>query len=154
MYICHLDILFWEMLIRVLLVTYFSTGLFFLSICKKFLYFIIVFNSANISSKSIFYIHTHLSFIAPAFHSWLKEHPNITMLLHTTSRLSRYSPGFSWGIFLCFYTWVFIWILHSSRRKWQPTPVFLPGEFQGRGSLVGCRPWGRTESDTTEATQP
>jgi hypothetical protein len=32
------------------------------------------------------------------------------------------------------------------RRKWQPTPVFLPGESQGRGSLVGCRLWGRTES--------
>ena len=39
------------------------------------------------------------------------------------------------------------------RRKWQPTPVFLPGESQGRGSLVGCRLWGRTEPDTTEATQ-
>ena len=39
------------------------------------------------------------------------------------------------------------------RRKWQRTPVFLPGESQGRGSLVGCRLWGRTESDTTEATQ-
>ena len=38
------------------------------------------------------------------------------------------------------------------RRKWQPIPVFLPGESQGRGSLVGCRLWGRTESDTTEAT--
>ena len=38
------------------------------------------------------------------------------------------------------------------RRKWQPTPVFLPGESQGRGSLVGCRLWGRTESDTTQAT--
>ena len=38
------------------------------------------------------------------------------------------------------------------RRKWQPTPVFLPGESQGRGSLVSCRLWGRTESDTTEAT--
>ena len=38
------------------------------------------------------------------------------------------------------------------RRKWQPTPVFLPGESQGRGSLLGCRLWGRTESDTTEAT--
>ena len=38
------------------------------------------------------------------------------------------------------------------RRKWQPTPVFLPGESQGRGSLVGCCLWGRTESDTTEAT--
>ena len=39
------------------------------------------------------------------------------------------------------------------RRKWQCTPVFLPGESQGRGSLVGCHLWGRTESDTTEATQ-
>ena len=38
------------------------------------------------------------------------------------------------------------------RRKWQPTPVFLHGESQGRGSLVGCRLWGRTELDTTEAT--
>ena len=38
------------------------------------------------------------------------------------------------------------------RRQWQSTPVFLPGESQGRGSLVGCRLWGRTESDTTEAT--
>ena len=34
-----------------------------------------------------------------------------------------------------------------------PTPVFLPGESQGRESLVGCCLWGRTESDTTEATQ-
>ena len=38
------------------------------------------------------------------------------------------------------------------RRKWQPTPVFLPGESQGWGSLVGCRLWGGTESDTTDAT--
>ena len=38
------------------------------------------------------------------------------------------------------------------RRKWQPTPVLLPGKSQGRGSRVGCRLWGHTESDTTEAT--
>ena len=38
------------------------------------------------------------------------------------------------------------------RRKWQPTPVFLSGESQGQGSLVGCHLRGRTESDTTEAT--
>ena len=38
------------------------------------------------------------------------------------------------------------------RRKWQPTPVFLPGESQGQGSLVGCCLWGHTESDTTEVT--
>ena len=47
-------------------------------------------------------------------------------------------------------------IVHLSyphwRRKWQPTPVFLPGESQGQGSLVGCRLWGHTESNTTEAT--
>ena len=39
------------------------------------------------------------------------------------------------------------------KRKWQPTPVFLPGESQGRGSLVCCRLWGHAELDTTEATQ-
>ena len=38
------------------------------------------------------------------------------------------------------------------RRKWQPTPVFLPGEFQGRQGLAGCHLWGHRESDTTEAT--
>ena len=38
------------------------------------------------------------------------------------------------------------------RRKWQTTPVFLPGESQGRGSLVGCCLWGCTELDMTEAT--
>ena len=42
--------------------------------------------------------------------------------------------------------------INDTYRKWQPTPVFLPGESQGQGSLVGCSPWGRTESDTTEAT--
>ena len=38
------------------------------------------------------------------------------------------------------------------RRKWQPTPAFLPGESQGQRSLVDCPLWGRTESDTTEVT--
>ena len=41
------------------------------------------------------------------------------------------------------------------RRKWQPTPVFLPGESQGRGSLVGFSLWGLTESDTgNRASRP
>ena len=38
------------------------------------------------------------------------------------------------------------------RRKQQPTPVFLPGESQGWGSLVGCHLWGHTELDMTEVT--
>ena len=54
--------------------------------------------------------------------------------------------GHDWATSLSLFTFMH-W-----RRKWQPTPVFLPGESQGRGSLVGCSLWGRTESDTTEAT--
>ena len=38
------------------------------------------------------------------------------------------------------------------RRKWLPTPVFLPGEFHGQRSLVGYSAWGYKESDTTEVT--
>ena len=55
--------------------------------------------------------------------------------------------GHAWATSLSLYTFMH-W-----RRKWQPTPAFLPGESQGRGSLVGCRLWGRTESDTTEVMQ-
>ena len=55
--------------------------------------------------------------------------------------------GHNWATSLSLFTFM-LW-----RRKWQPTPVFLPGESRGRGSLVGCRLWGRTESDTTEVTQ-
>ena len=39
---------------------------------------------------------------------------------------------------------------HLQRRHWHPTPVLLPGKSHGRRSLVGCSPWGRWESDTTE----
>ena len=46
----------------------------------------------------------------------------------------------------------FTFHFHHWRRKWQPTPVFLPGESQGRGSLVGCHLWGGTELDMTEVT--
>ena len=41
---------------------------------------------------------------------------------------------------------------YTGRRKWQPTPVFLPRESRGQRSLVGCRLLGRTELDTTEPT--
>ena len=47
----------------------------------------------------------------------------------------------------------FTFHFHALEKKMATTPVFLPGESQGRGNLVGCHLWGRTESDTTEATQ-
>ena len=47
----------------------------------------------------------------------------------------------------------FTFHLHALEKEMaKPTPVFLPGESQGRGSLMGCRLWGRTESDTTKVT--
>ena len=46
--------------------------------------------------------------------------------------------GHNWETSLSLFTFM------NWRRKWQPTPVFLPGESQGRWSLVGCCPWGRT----------
>ena len=43
------------------------------------------------------------------------------------------------------------WPKHLGRRRqWHPTPVLLPGKSHGRRGLVGCSPWGREESDTTE----
>ena len=54
--------------------------------------------------------------------------------------------GHDWATSLSLFTFMH-W-----RRKWQSAPVFLPGESQGRGSLVGCCLWDCTESDKTEAT--
>ena len=45
-----------------------------------------------------------------------------------------------------------VWDSLLQGRQWQPTPVLVPGKSHGRRSLVGCRLWGRTESDTTEVT--
>ena len=60
--------------------------------------------------------------------------------------MGSWRVGHDWATSLSLFTFMH-W-----RRKWQPTPAFLPGESQGQWSLVGCHLWGRTESDTTEAT--
>ena len=106
------------------------------------------------------------------FPCWMKKHPSILPELACYSREAAVAPhsstlawkipwmeepgrlrsmgllrvGHDWATSLSLFT-----LMHW-RRKWQPTPVFLPGESQGRGSLVGCCLWGRTESDTTEVT--
>ena len=46
----------------------------------------------------------------------------------------------------------FIFHFHALEKEMTTTPVLLPGESQGWGSLVGCHLWGHTESDTTEVT--
>ena len=69
-------------------------------------------------------------------------------ILHFTSRVST-SVSYLSFFLLNIVTLVGV----NWRRQWQPTSVFLPGESPGRGSLVGCRLWDRTESETTEVTQ-
>ena len=53
-----------------------------------------------------------------------------------------------WKTLKCDYYWKTMYFLR--RRQWHPTPVLLPGKSHGRRSLVGCSPWGREKSDTTE----
>ena len=60
--------------------------------------------------------------------------------------MGSWRVGHNWATSLSLFTFMH-W-----RRKWQPTPVFLPGESWGRGSVVGFCLWGCTESDMTEAT--
>ena len=89
--------------------------------------------SINSSALSLLYGPTLTS-----VHDYWKNHSFDYMQFCQQTRLSDFT---------------FTFHFHALERKWQPTPLFLPGEFQGWGSLVGCRLWGCTESDTTEATQ-
>ena len=53
-------------------------------------------------------------------------------------------------ISISIYIYIYLYIYVYQRRQWHPTPVLLPGKSHGRRSLVGCSPWGRWGSDTTE----
>ena len=72
------------------------------------------------------------------------------LIEHTQGRQSQELKGSAsfWKTVATFFT---IWA-SPRRRQWHPTPVLLLGKSHGRRSLVGCHLWGRTESDTTEAT--
>ena len=76
-----------------------------------------------------------LSFLAFWHLSLVPANSNISVLVIMSENLLL----FFWVN--CSYEW---------RRQWHPTPVLLPGKSHGRRSLVGCSPWGRKESDTTE----
>ena len=90
---------------------------------------------------------------------WRRQrHPTPVLLLgksHGRRSLVDCSPWDHWGLdmteWLHFHFSLSCTFMHW-RRKWQSTPVFLPGESQGWGSQVGCHLWVCTESDTTEAT--
>ena len=68
---------------------------------------------------------------------WTEEHGRLLWVAKSQTRLSDFT---------------FTFHFHALEKEMFSKEVFLPGESQGRGSLVGCHLWGHTESDTTEAT--
>ena len=104
--------------------------------------------SLQLMSKSVLPMFSSKSFIVSdfTFRSLILLILLLCMVLELQS-MGLLRVGHDWVTSLSLFTFMH-W-----RRKWQPTPVFLPGESQGQRSLVGCRLCGRTESDTTEVTQ-
>ena len=132
---------------------------------------------SKISKKRQFFIRwwrIHLQCRRHQFDPWVQKIPWIMEWLPTPVFLPRefhgqrclagYSP---WGCKVLDTTeWLTLSLFHYGskvlkillvhesykywRRQWHPTPVFLPGKSIGRRGLVGCSPWGREESDTTE----
>ena len=87
--------------------------------------------------------------------------PRVSMAPHSsfpackipwTEEPGRLQSMGSWRVRHDWATSLSLFTFMHGRRKWQPTPVLLPGESRGPGSLVGCHLWGHTESDTTEVT--
>ena len=93
------------------------------------------FSSSSLSEKAVAPHSSTLAWKIP----WMEEPGGL-------QSMGSLRVGHDWATSLSLFTFMH-W-----RRKWQPTPVFLPGESQGGGSLVGCHLWGCTESDTTEVT--
>ena len=91
--------------------------------------------------------HFHVLEKAMALHS-----STLARKIPWTEEPGRLQSTVSWRVRHDWATSLSLFTFMHWRRKWQPTPVFLPGESQGRGSLVGCRLWVYTESDMTEAT--
>ena len=71
------------------------------------------------------------------------------LIANDTGRVENYTP---WSALLFKVSRLDLAVIRRNdrRRQWHPTPVLLPGKSHGQRSLVGCSPWGREESDTTE----
>ena len=106
--------------------------------CKKFTNFFCYFYSSGSTTVLEKAVATHCSTLAWKI-PWTEEPGGLQSM--GSLRVVHY-----WATSLSLFTFMH-W-----RRKWQPTPVFLPGESQGQRSLVGCCLWGHTELDMTEAS--
>ena len=113
-----------------------------------------------IVSFKLGYPKINLNFVWSLF-SFLKSCFPIVFLMFLSSSLGRFiilfRMGMTFGVSCVQQEKIYLWIVINRipmvlyrRRLWHPTPVLLPGNSHGQGSLVGCSPWGREESDMTE----
>ena len=79
--------------------------------------------------------------------------PSISVFFNESALLIRCTNYWSSSVRQDWVTSLSLFIFMHWKRKWKPAPVFLPEGSQGWESLVGCRLWGHTESDMTEATE-
>ena len=105
---------------------FFSCGIFFHTLCLHFPCFYVRLPSLTCPLPLTAYLLLSISCV------WLFATPRTAKAWTTENKCGTLPPGPRW------------------RRQWHPTPVLLPGRSHGRRSLVGCSPWGRKESDTTE----
>ena len=87
-----------------------------------------------------------------AIYGVARSHTGLERLSSSSSSSSRLQSMGSLRVRHDWATSLSLFTFMQWRRKWQPIPVFLPGESQWWRSLMGCHLWGRTESKTTEAT--
>ena len=80
---------------------------------------------------------------------------HVFLILISTNRstntiLQPQTPNHKEQDFSVWLSFLYLCLCQLGRRQWHPTPVLLPGKSHGQRSLMGCSPWGRQESDTTE----
>ena len=91
----------------------------------------------NYIDMTLFYIDQFMKYRIYSFHEYLLSNCSFCL-------------GYNWAL-LSWPLYILVWTrVASQRRRWHATPVPLPGKSHGRRSLVGCSPWGRYKSDTTE----
>ena len=137
-FVLHEKLFLYNLLSQSHRIKYLTIDFPFMSLCVPIVVIYSHRNSIILRTNTALYGYLHFSTLAWKI-PWTEEPGRL-------QSMGSQRVGYDWATSLSLFTF-----LHW-RRKWQPTPVFLPGESQEWGSLVGCRLWGCTELDTTEGT--
>ena len=113
------------------------------SLCHSPILLCSIFLIHSLQCEMTVFIHLSISYL-PTQNVW---HSQVVLVVKNPPANAGHISGKNTGVGCHLPPGRVLW-----RRTWQPTPVFLPGQFHGQRSLVGYRPWGCKESDVTEHT--